>query len=288
MELLFLGTGAAEGSPAAYCRCTACQGVRSRGGVEVRTRSSLRVGAHHQIDIAPDHYAQVLRAGTDLYDVEHVLVTHSHEDHFTLTALIDKNMSQAVNGKPIQVHLSAPALAWAEGILRAMSLGEPDMRWIRANIHFNPLAYFHEYSIGGMAVRTVKGNHRAYGPDECSINYHITEPGGRRLLYACDTGFYREETWEYLAGLRVDTLVMECTFAGKTDRGEFPDGHLDLPSFWRMLDRMARIGLVDGSTAVYATHFNPHQGLDHFQIDERLRSGPRPAAAAHDGLRVEA
>ena len=79
-ELLFLGTGAAEGAPAAYCRCDTCQGVRQRGGVELRTRSSLRIGPHHQIDISPDQYQQTIAAGDDTYDVEYILVTHTHED----------------------------------------------------------------------------------------------------------------------------------------------------------------------------------------------------------------
>ena len=123
--------------------------------------------------------------------------------------------------------------------------------------------------------------------NEQSINYLVGMPDGKKLLYACDTGYYRDETWEYLAGKRVDTLVLECTFAGRTDRGEFPEGHLDLASWFRTLERMARIGFVDERTAVYATHFNPHQGLGHFDIQDRLQRSPWRATAAHDGLRVE-
>jgi phosphoribosyl 1,2-cyclic phosphate phosphodiesterase len=126
MEMIFLGTGAAEGSPAAYCRCDTCRGVRQRSGVELRTRSCLRIGPHHQIDLGPDSYFQMIRAGTDLYDVEHVLVTHSHADHFSLQALLDKQMSRETNRKPIRLYMSAPARTYIEGHLAGLDMSPGD------------------------------------------------------------------------------------------------------------------------------------------------------------------
>jgi phosphoribosyl 1,2-cyclic phosphate phosphodiesterase len=250
VELIFLGTGAAEGAPAAYCRCATCQGVRERGGVELRTRSSLRIGAHHQIDVSPDQYRQTLAAGTDMFDVEHALITHTHEDHFTLTALTDKQMSQETNDKPLAVYLSEPGRAYVEKMVAAVPLSAKDLQWLRRNIVFIGLEYFHEYAIGGFTVQTVKGNHAARGENEHSINYLVGLPGGRKLLYTCDSGYYREETWEYLAGKRVDTLILECT-------------------------------------AVYATHFNPHQGLSHFEVSTEEPTHPYVDACPVCGLTGE-
>jgi len=287
VELIFLGTGAAEGAPAAYCRCQACQGVRQRAGVELRTRSSLRIGAHHQIDVSPDQYRQTLAAGVDMFDVEHVLISHTHEDHFTLTGLTDKQMTRLTNEKPVTVYLSQPGRAYVEKMAAAVPMTEKDREWLRRNIVFVGLEYFHEYSVGGFTVQTVKGNHTARGENEYSINYLVGLPNGNKLLYTCDSGYYLEDTWEYLAGKRVDTLILECTFAGRTDREEFPGGHLDLASWVKTLERMAEIGFIDGSTAVYATHFNPHQGLSHFEIHDRIQRSRWRATAAYDGLRVE-
>ena len=286
MELIFLGTGAAEGVPAAYCRCAACQSARQRGGVEIRTRSSLRVGPHHQIDVSPDHYGQMIRAGVDMYDVEHVLITHTHGDHFALSALMDKGMSQTTNGKPISLYLSDPAKMYVEDLIGRLSLSAGDMKWINANLELIGLRYFQDYAIGGLDVRTLKGNHIANGVNEYSINYLVGLPGGKTLLYACDTGFYQEETWEYLAGKRVDILILECTYAGRTDRGEFLKDHLSIASFLTMLKRMEHIGFTDARTTVYATHINPHQGLDHAGIQERLQNSPYNASTAYDGLRI--
>lgn len=287
MELVFLGTGAAEGSPAAYCRCATCQEVRRCGGPDLRTRSSLRAGPHHQIDLSPDTSPQTFAAGLDLYDVEHVLVTHTHEDHFTPSALLDKRMSRETNGRPLSVYLSGPGRTYVERMMACVPFSSEDRRWIDANLALVGLEYFREYTVGGLTVQTVRGSHAARGVGEQSVNYLVGTPEGRRFLYACDTGYYRDETWEYLAGKRVDVLILECTFAGLAGREEFPDSHLDLASWFRMLERMARIGFVDGTTAVFATHFNPHQGLDHAGIDDRLRRSLWHATAARDGLRVE-
>jgi phosphoribosyl 1,2-cyclic phosphate phosphodiesterase len=230
----------------------------------------------------------MVSAGIDMYDVEHILVTHTHGDHFTLSALMDKQMSRQTNGRPLSVYLSEPARAYIEGLVAALSLSAADLRWIDGNLAFVGLDYFHKYTIGGLSVQTIKGNHTAHGVNENSINYLVSTPGGKQFLYACDTGYYVEETWAYLSGRRVDTLILECTFAGRTDRGEFPEGHLDLASWFKSLERMTWIGFIDARTAVYATHFNPHQGLSHFEIHERLQQSVYRATAAHDGLRVEA
>lgn len=39
MKIKYLGTGAAEGIPALFCRCAICNEARKRGGRELRTRS---------------------------------------------------------------------------------------------------------------------------------------------------------------------------------------------------------------------------------------------------------
>lgn len=287
MELVFLGTGAAEGAPAAYCRCAACQGVRQRGGIELRTRSSVRIGPHLQIDISPDQYTQTIAAGLDMFDVEHILVTHTHEDHFTLTGLTDKQMTRVTNEKMLSVHLSRPGKAYVEAMIASVPLSANDRRWIAEHLEFVGLDYFSEYAIGGFTVQTVKGNHTARGVDEYSINYLIGLPHGKKLLYTCDTGYYQDETWEYLAGKSVDTLILECTFAGRTDRGARPGGHLDLASWYETLERMAGISFIGERTAVYATHFNPHQGMSHFEIQDHIGKSRWRATAAYDGLRIE-
>ena len=286
MELVFLGTGAAEGIPAAYCRCSACEGVRKRGGREIKSRSSLRVGSRHQIDVPPDCYWQMIRHNTDMHDIEHVLVTHTHEDHFSIPALTDKLMAQQTNGKHLTVHLGREAKDTIERLIAALPLSAEEIRRLREGFTLTALDYFAAHTAGELFVETVMANHRVGEGNERAINYLVTNRDGRTLFYALDTGFYLDETWDYLRGRHTDLLIMDCTFAGRTDRSEFPSGHLDIASFLKMLERMAGMGFIDSETRVYATHFNPHQGLTHDGIQRRFDESPFAVTAAYDGLEV--
>ena len=286
MEVVFLGTGAAEGVPAAYCRCSDCSGVRARGGREVKSRSSIRIGKHYQVDISPDHYWQMLRHGLDMYDLEHVLISHTHEDHFALPGLTDKTMAKETNDKPLAVYLSKPGRDYLDRILKALSISDRELAKWEGRFHFVGVDYFGTYTVGELTVETVKANHTTVAEGEYAVSYLVTLPNGRRLLYALDTGYYLDETWEYLTGKRIDSLIMDCTFAGRTDRGEYPAGHLDLASFMKMLGRMSETGFIDADTGVYATHFNPHQGLTHDEIQQAFDESPFSVTVAYDGLRV--
>ena len=287
MKILFLGTGAAEGVPAAYCRCDACEGVRERGGVEIKSRSSLRINSRYQIDIPPDNYLQMIRHGTDMYDIRHLLITHSHEDHISLSAISDRTMSKEIHEEPLRVYMSKPGYDYAMKIAGYVPLSDLHANRVKERIEIDVLEYYTTYQIGELTVETVVGAHDAFGENEHSINYLLTDPGGSSLLYALDTGYYTEGTWEYLEGRRTDTLILDCTFAGRTDRGELPYGHLDQQSYLKMLDRMSSIGFIDSDTKIFATHFNPHQGLTHFEIQERFDESPFDVTVAYDGLITE-
>ena len=234
--------------------------------------------------MSPDNHWQMLRHGLDMFDIEHLLITHSHEDHFALSMFTDKTMAKDTNEKPISIYLSRPAHRFYVGTLAARVMPDWEQKRYARDLRLIELENFQSYEIGGLAVETVKGNHLGFGPGEASINYLITPPEGDTLLYALDTGYYRDETWEFLSGRHTDVLVMDCTFAGRSDRGEYPDGHLDIASFLKMLDRMTEIGFLDSGSQVYATHFNPHQGRSHGQIQEAFDGSPHRVTVAHDGM----
>ena len=83
---IFYGTGAAEGVPSPFCDCPMCNYAREHGGKDVRKRSCFRLGRNIMIDMGPDIFTQALQYGS-MCDIEHVLITHTHDDHFDFTAL---------------------------------------------------------------------------------------------------------------------------------------------------------------------------------------------------------
>ncbi len=287
MELIFLGTGAGEGIPAAYCRCLACMGARKKGGIEIKTRSALRIGSKYQIDIAPENYSQMIVHNLDMYDVEHIFITHLHGDHFDWRRLADRFMSEVTNDKPLNICLSLPAKEYLETLLKGLSKYPRGMEKFAREFTVTGLDYFKGYTIGELKVETVKGNHGGRGENERSMHYLLELPGDKKLLYALDTGYYLEDTWEFLEGRHTDMLIMDCTFGGRTDRGEFPDGHLDIASFLKMIEKMTEIGFIDEKSRLYGTHINPHQGLTHHEMQNRFDESPFEVTVAYDGLKVK-
>ena len=82
MHIRLLGTAAAEGWPALFCRCDNCRRARAAGGKNLRSRASVCVDDVFQFDFGPDTYLHVLQ-GHALAEVRHLIFTHSHFDHLS-------------------------------------------------------------------------------------------------------------------------------------------------------------------------------------------------------------
>ena len=83
MKLTYLGTAAAEGWPALFCRCEYCMKALERGGKNLRTRSQAMVNDDLLIDFPADSFSHMQQNGLDFSAVKNLLITHSHMDHFS-------------------------------------------------------------------------------------------------------------------------------------------------------------------------------------------------------------
>lgn len=289
MGLLFLGTAAAEGIPAMYCRCQACMTARTRGGKDIRTRAAFRIGNRYQIDLGPDTNWQMHRLGIDMYDIEHLLITHTHEDHFQFEEIVAKMMSfgAGANGKPLNIYMSLSARQWLEKLI--VVLYEKNMheqQTFAEQFRVHGLEYFQSYQIGELIVETLKAGHTVRGGEESAMHYLIQFPDGRCLLYALDTGWFPDETWIFLEQRQVDILILDCTFGARTDRPAHPKGHLDIASFVKMLEQMTDMCVINKHTRIFASHINPHQGVLHDGMQKRFNETQFNVTVAYDGLRL--
>jgi phosphoribosyl 1,2-cyclic phosphate phosphodiesterase len=287
MNMMFLGSGAAEAIPAAFCQCDYCRKVRKNGGRDIRARSTFRIDERHQIDFGPDTCCQVIKYGLDLYDLEHILITHSHEDHFDLSEIMGKEMAAVDNGRPVYIYLSTSAAEWANSLID-LYLGkkeETELKRIKEKYLLIPVDYFESFTAGDLKVSALKANHRVRDGNEFGLNYLIKLKDGRTMLYASDTGYYKQETWEFLVGKRADIVVMESTF-GDNYRGYQPEGHLDVKNFISVLERMETIGFIDCSTDIYATHINHKHNLMHDDMQRMFDESGYKVTVAYDGLRI--
>ena len=89
MRVHLLGTAAAKPVPRPFCRCRGCRVARDRGGQSLRTRTSVSLylgddgpaTVRYKVDLGPDVADHAIRFGESLTNLEHLLVTHAHQDH---------------------------------------------------------------------------------------------------------------------------------------------------------------------------------------------------------------
>ncbi len=267
MQAIMLGSAAAEGIPAIFCGCKTCRHARATGGKEIRARTSLFLPPDTIIDFGPDLMYAVHRFGLDLTGLRHVLVTHSHEDH-----LLPDNLDYA----------HAPFAHERAGDLTVYG-NDNSMERIRrayspspAEINLRPVRPMERFRAGEAEVAAIHSNHR---PGELTLNYVISR-GGRSLLYACDTGWYAEETWRFLKNFTINTVVMECTY-GLRSCGQY-NGHLGFPELVAMKQRLESEGILAPDAQYIMTHYS-HNGVGTHEEMQAVAS-EQGIIVGYDGL----
>ena len=294
MDCQFLGTGAAQGFPPVFGRSEFYNHIRESSREEIRSRTGFRIGNAHQIDISPDITWQLARHGLDLYDIEHLMITHTHGDHFAPLEVFDAmimtaEMSETVSDRPVKLYLSRSAAGWLKGSYfpsQKNFLTPQVLEKLESHIDIVALEYYQQYQAGTLSFETIKGFHQALGEDEFSINYLLSS-GERNLLFACDTGFYSDETWEYLNGKTADVVVMEATFGIMADRGNVGDTHLNFKTFHAQLEKMTSIGFVDDDTGFFATHISCANGKSYEELQAALDGYGWGTVLARDGMIIQ-
>jgi phosphoribosyl 1,2-cyclic phosphodiesterase len=232
MEVLLLGTGAADGIPNPFCRCDTCTDHRERG--EVRTPTSALIDARLLIDPGPEAPRQVSRFGRDLTDLVAVLAGHAHSDHLDPALLMHRSW---VTRSPLEVVGPEPVVAWSR-------------QWLDADqtaIDFRTVTSGDTVEVAGYRVSVLAANHEAFGEACC----YLIQDDTASVLYATDTGLLPESTLTALAGMPADLVLLEETFGPCTDKG---DRHLNLATFATTVERLRAIGTITESTRIVAVH----------------------------------
>ncbi|PFG17260.1 adenosylcobinamide kinase/adenosylcobinamide-phosphate guanylyltransferase [Propionicimonas paludicola] len=241
MEVLLLGTGAADGIPNVFCRCETCTDYRLRG--ELRTPTSVLVDGRLLIDPGPEAPRQVTRYGRDLTGLKAILAGHAHDDHLDPSLLMHRSW---VSSAPLEVAGPEPVINITSKWL------DPAQRAVR----MRPLTAGDQVELAGYQVRALAANHHAFGEALC---YWISD-GSSALLYLTDTGRLSAATLDSLIGCRADLVLLEETFGYVTDRSE---QHHHLHSFAETISELRSRGIVDASSRVVAIHLghdNPPLG----------------------------
>lgn len=264
MEVLLLGTGAADGWPNAFCRCASCTDLRGRA--DLHSPTAALVDGKVLVDAGPAVEANAQRFGADLADVGTVLVTHAHSDHLAPAFLLHRSWLQA---PAMQVYGPTPVI---EACADWLAPGQTTVRLHRVRAGDT-------WAADGYRVTAIPAAHEAFGE---ALLYRI-DGADASLLYATDTGPWAAGALDLLGDRPLDLVLLEETFGDRPP----PPGHLGLPGFADSVRALRDRGLADPATQVLAVHLS-HHNPPMADLTARLAaSGARPA---HDGevLRVSA
>ncbi len=274
MKILVQGTSAAEGWPGVFCACEFCRRARKLGGKDIRTRSGLLIDEDLKVDLGPDTLAQMHRDGSRLDKMCHLLVTHTHDDHFRPHDLVYRT--------DVFAH-------WPDGVIPELHIYgneavDPSLRrdlgekYELCKVVFHELQPGETVSLGWKTATALRANHTK---SETALNFLIAD-GAQVHLHASDTGWYPEDTWACLQGVRLSSVTMECTCGAIQ---QIIEGHLGIAELLKMRDRLGELGCLTDETQFIATHFSHNTGLTHAEYESRLN--PHGIQTAYDGMVIE-
>jgi len=223
------------------------------------------------VDFPPDSYLHMLMYGLDLPQIQHLLVTHSHQDHFYPEdlAMRGNGFSDDVKGvlniygnDKVQEKLDAIT----DKASKAMRLDEI--------LSFNPLKAFEPVNIGGHTVTPLPALHDR--TENCF--FYLIEKDGQALVYGNDTGIFPNEAFDYLAGKKLDIVSLDCTLISHKDG----NNHMGLPDNKIVIDRLRELGCIHSGTKCVVTHFSHHGGMLHSELE--IEAGKIGCLVAYDGM----
>lgn len=242
-----LGTAAYERVPSMFCNCAVCRQARELGGKELRADTQALIDDNILIDIGLDTYHNFLKCGADFAtDLEHILITHTHIDHFFLEELRMK--MNASNAKDTNPNIT---LYGSEKCKEYFAKGLPDN-----TLDFKAVKPYEPFSVGKYTVTAFPAIHA-----ELDAYVYIISDGEKTVFYSLDTAILEDEKiYAYLKDnkIRFDAVFADCCFAWLPI--ERPSRHMSLIGNVIFKDKLSAVGAVDENTAWYLTHFS-HNGL---------------------------
>lgn len=273
MKFQYLGTAAAEGIPALWCRCEACRRSREVGGRALRTRSQAVIDDRLLLDFPADTYAHFLKNGLDLLNVENVLITHSHSDHLYATDI--SMLAPGFSNVPEGYHLNF------YGSDKVGDLVRPKVAAVPKLASFFEVKAFEPLEVSDYQVTPLKAIHDVHaGP----LFYMISD-GKKTALYAHDTHFFCDEVWDYFAKVqpRFDFVSLDCTNA-LTPLTYV--GHMSFEENKQVRDEFVAKGYAGNSTIFVANHFS-HNGAGVFYDDFVKTAAKDGFSVSYDGMIIE-
>lgn len=279
MKYKYYGTAAYEGIPALWCDCDVCERARKFGGKNIMSRSQQTIDDKILIDFSADTFMHAL-AGLPLTRIHTCLITHDHSDHLYPSDMLARLgvYAHLRDETPLTVYATSAGAEHAERVLKKeIGDGEQD------RIRIKEIEAYHRFVAEGYAITPLKANH---DPKSDPVIYLI-EKEGKCVFQANDTGYFPEETWDYLEKnpVHIDFVTFDNTATSIFADNNQMDGHMNFSTVINVRNRLHNMGLIDAGTICAVSHFS-HNGLCGY--DELIEIGRKEGLiVAYDGLEIE-
>ncbi len=276
MKLRILGSGGGEGYPALFCECAHCAAARKAGGKSIRSLSQSLIDGKLLIDLPAATHAHCLSGGFGLGNIEHLLVTHTHADHYVPEILDTRGggFAHGMQAEKLHIYGNEEVTRKFDGTFALFPIGKE----IRDGIVLHRVHAFEPFCAGGYEITPLKAHH---APEEEPFNY-IIDDGKTVLLYLVDTGYPFPETLEYIVscGKKYACVVMDSTMGMS-----YYEGHMNFKENKKLKEYLCSQGVCDSKTQFVIAHItHSHAGL-HEEIEEHFAG--TGIAVSYDGFTAE-
>lgn len=281
VRFVLLGTASSDLYPSPWCYCDYCARAREEEGGEVRHFACALLYPDVLIDCPCDLPHSALKAGVELYKVNYLLITHSHHDHFSLEPLRLRrsvlwarrtphpDASFLPDLSPLTLYGNAKVCESCKEFLRQVG-GKYDLR-----LEVHKIKPFEPFRLDDRTK--VHPLRAAHAPDEEAFLFAL-ERDEFSILYATDTGWFPEETFDYLRQFSLDLAVVDATFG----LGPTTEEHMNLELARRLRERFLNEGILKERGIFVVTHLSPHWTPPHRLLEPTLRK--EGIIAGYDGL----
>ena len=272
MKIHFLGTAAAEGIPALFCTCENCKYARKHKGKNIRTRFSILIDDVYKIDFPPDSYLHLLRYNLDYTKLKSIFVTHDHCDHIQENEF-EMMMKYFTNERNLKVNIYGTEVI----VDKINSVIGPNEIINKPNVSY--IKPFDIIEDDYYKVTVLPADHISRGKP--LMYYFYNKKENVSFLCAHDTGYFKEEVWEFLKDKKLDVISLDGTalcFNQKVN-------HLGFDGIYMVKERLEKEKIIDKNTKFIINHFSHNPQMNHKQIVKEVKN--KGIIVAYDGMKLK-
>ena len=257
MKIKYWGTAAAEGVPGIFCNCETCRLAREHKGRKVRSRSQLMINDELMIDFGPDTYSNSLKYDFNLTHLEHLLITHPHEDH-----LYSEELWHRLKGFACEIGTPSLTVHSSEDTLAKLCEVDKNVKGFQKQdrVLYDIMKPYETRQIGRYMVTALPACHGTKQPF-----VYLIEEGEKSFLLLNDTGRPSYDVYEYLIkrGIVLNAISFDNTYGNENVLAKYgaADHHMGLMDAVAVKSYLDINGVSNADTVCIVTHFS-HQGVD--------------------------